>query len=238
LIEARDNYDAEKVHNAIAGLGTNDEELIETICTRTNTEILAMKAAYQRLYHKEIEKDVAGDTSGDYKRLLITILRGDRPEQMPPNTEQAKMDAQRLYSAGEGRMGTDEGVFIEILTQRSFPQLHLIAQIYGQIAGHSLESGIAKETSFNFKHALIVLITPREEFFAHQFRKSIEGMGTKDHILIRILSYMSNYPALCKATNNYYMHCYKHNLVNDIGGDTSGWYKKTAQALMANRINL
>lgn len=65
-----------------------------------------MKAAYSRLYGKDMEKDVADDTSGDYRNLLMAILRADRPETQPVNVEEAKKDAQTLYQAGEGRMGT------------------------------------------------------------------------------------------------------------------------------------
>jgi len=237
LIEEKFEYDAHKVKNAVKGLGTNDEELVEVICTRNNAEIKGMKDAYQKLYHVDMEKDVRGDTSGDYKNLLLAVLKADRPETQPVNMEEAKKDAQRLYAAGEGRLGTDEKVFIEILTQRSFPQLHAIERCYGQIAGHSLESGISKETSGNFKKAMITLVTPREEFFAKALHKSIAGMGTEDHKLIRNLSYVSNSKDLMRAVNDYYMHAFKHNIANDVGGDTSGWYKKTAQAMIANRVN-
>jgi len=168
---------------------------------------------------------------------LLQILKADRPENQPPNPEAAKVDAQRLWKAGEGRFGTDEAVFIEILTQRSFPQLHLIAQIYGQIAGHSLDLGIAKETSYNFKKALLVLVTPREEYFAAEIHKAIQGWGTHDRMLIRNLSYLSNSTPLFRAANDWYMHNYKHNIENDVNADVSGWYGKTAKALIHHRVN-
>jgi len=198
----------------------------------------ALKAAYHHLYHTEIEKDVKGDTSGDYEKLLLGILKCARPEGQPTDVEAAKKDAHRLYKAGEDTVGTDEHTFIEILTERSLPQLHLIANCYGSIANHSLEVGIAKETSGNFKKAMIILCTPKDEYFAHSIHKAIEGSGTDDKKLIRALSYLSHNVELFRATNTYYMHHYKHNIANDVGGDTSGWYKKTAQTLVASRVNL
>jgi len=237
LIEARDEMDAHLVKNAIKGLGTNDGQLIEVICTRNNLELKLMKEAYLRLYGVEAAKDVSGDTSGDYKNLLLAVLRGDRPESQPVNIEQAKQDAQRLYSAGEGRVGTDEKTFVEILTQRSLPQLHLINQCYGTIARHSLESGISKETSGNFKKAMKVLLTPKDEYFATRIHEAIAGSGTDDKKLIRNISYLSNNREVFRAVNAYYMHYYKHNIANDVGGDTSGWYKKLATAMIGNRIN-
>jgi len=137
LLHDRDELDASIVRNAIKGLGTDDDELIEVICTRNNYELNALKNAYKKLYSVEVEKDVSGDTSGDYKSLLVAVLKANRPETQPINIDEAKKDAHALYKAGEGRLGTDEKTFIEILTQRSLPQLHKIAEAYGSIANHS-----------------------------------------------------------------------------------------------------
>jgi len=111
-----------------------------------------------------------------------------------------------------------------------------MAEHYANMTGHSLERGIAKETSFNFKRALLVLVTPREEYFADQIYKSIAGAGTDDKRLIRMVVHITKSKALTQAVNNLYTHKYKHTLVNDIGGDTSGWYKKTMQQLVSLRV--
>jgi len=237
LIEARDEMDAHLIKNAVKGLGTDDGQLIEVICTRNNLELRLMKEAYMRVYHVNCEKDVADDTSGDYKNLLLAVLQGNRPESQPVNVEQAKQDAQRLYAAGEGRLGTDEKTFIEILTQRSFPQLHLINECYGTVAKHSLESGVSRETSGNFKKALKVLLTPKDEYFANRIHESIKGVGTNDKKLIRNISYLSNNKDVFRAVNAYYLHYFKNSIANDIAHDTSMWYKKTIEAVIADRVN-
>jgi len=238
LIEPKAEYDAQKVKNAIKGLGTNDDELIEILCTRTNIELKEMKAAYQRLFSVDVEKDVIGDTSGHYRDMLLAILRADRPESGTVDIEAAKRDAQTLYAAGEGKFGTDEKTFINILTSRSYPHLYAVGEQYAIITGHSLESGISKETSGNFKKAMTVTLTPRDEYFAEGIRHCIAGAGTDDGKLIRMVSYLANSKEWMKAVNSYYTHKYKHTLVNDIGGDTSGWYKKTMQAVVQNRVAL
>ena len=43
-----DEFLAAEVKDAIKGAGTNESVLIEIICTRSNAEIAAIKAAYQR----------------------------------------------------------------------------------------------------------------------------------------------------------------------------------------------
>jgi annexin A7/11 len=238
MIEPKADYDAILVKEAVRGLGTDDDQVIEVLCTRTNAELKAMKDAYRRLYSVEVEKDVGGDTSGDYRELLLNILRADRPESATVDVEAAKRDAQTLYQAGEGKLGTDERTFIEILTKRTYPHLHTMAQQYANITGHSLEVGISKEMSGNFKKALIVLVTPRDEYFATQMHEAMVGGGTNDKKLIRILSYISNSKDTAKAVNTFYTHRYRNTLPNDVGGDTSGWYKKTAVAILQNRLAL
>lgn len=238
LIEEEAEYDAKLVRDAVKGLGTNDDQLIEVLCTRTNAELRAMTEAYRRLFNKDVAADVVGDTSGNYRALLMAVLKADRPEGVPVDVEKAKADAKHLYEKGEARWGTDEKVFIEIMTQRSFPQLQTINQAYTIIAGHSLEKGISKETSGNFKKALTILITPREEYFAEALRDAVAGMGTNDPKLIRVLSYLSNHRALFMAANTYYARKYQNNFATDIKGDTSGWYKKTCLALVQKNTAL
>ena len=51
----------------------------------------------------------------------------------------AQEDAQRLYQAGEGRLGTDESCFNMILATRSFPQLKATMEAYSRVGLNSPE---------------------------------------------------------------------------------------------------
>ena len=66
-------YDAQQLNEAIKGLGTNEDTLIEIIGTRPGWMLKKIKAAYKRLYDKDLEEDVKGDTSGNFRKLLITM---------------------------------------------------------------------------------------------------------------------------------------------------------------------
>ena len=46
------------------------------------------------VYQKEAEADVAGDTSGAFKRLLVGCLQANRPEGQEFDRNKAKQDAQ------------------------------------------------------------------------------------------------------------------------------------------------
>ncbi len=69
------------------GLGTDDAALIEILCTLSNDEIVAVREEYRTglmslprstnaaAFETSMEGDIAGDTSGDYKDLLVTLCQ-------------------------------------------------------------------------------------------------------------------------------------------------------------------
>ena len=66
-------YFATRVNYAVKGLGTKDKLLIRILVTRDEIDMPEIKAAYQKLYNKDMVKDIESDTSGDYKRLLVAL---------------------------------------------------------------------------------------------------------------------------------------------------------------------
>jgi len=53
---------------------------VEVLCSRTNAQINAFKEAYKRLYNKELEAAIIDDTSGHFKRMLVSLLQASRDE--------------------------------------------------------------------------------------------------------------------------------------------------------------
>lgn len=60
-------------------------------------------------------------------------------------------DANELYKAGEGKLGTNESEFIRILCSRSFDHLNMVAHEYSRLSKNSLEKAIQKEMSGNLE---------------------------------------------------------------------------------------
>ena len=65
---------------SIKGFGTDESLLNEICCTRTNAEIKAAKAQYLAMYERDLHLDVFDDTSGDYRTMLLTLIRCKRQE--------------------------------------------------------------------------------------------------------------------------------------------------------------
>jgi annexin A7/11 len=229
LLTEKTKLDAETLKYAIKGWGTDDDCLIDLVCCRTPEEIKAMSDVYQRDFKSDAIKDIEKDVSGDYGRLLTTLLTTDRSK-MPPK-EQIPQDVKALYDAGEGKIGTDEKVFIRILGTCPRAYAEDLNEEYAKVYGKKLELAIAGETSFNFKKALIALVQPLHEYYAEQLYTSMKGLGTSDRRLIRII--VTQKDSRLRAINKYFLDKYNKTLKFWIDEDTSGSYRVLAKTVVA-----
>ena len=88
------------------------------LCTKEADEIYKVVEAYNTMFEgRNLEKDIIGDTSGDFKNLLLGLLRCERPAlSTPVDQQQAAADAEALHKAGEKKwFGTDESKFVSFL---------------------------------------------------------------------------------------------------------------------------
>ncbi|XP_019738814.1 annexin A2 isoform X2 [Hippocampus comes] len=67
-------HEAYRLHQAMAGLGTDEETLLEILCTRSSEKLRGISAAYQEMYKKDLEKEAKGETSGDFAELIVALM--------------------------------------------------------------------------------------------------------------------------------------------------------------------
>uniref|UniRef100_A0A914I0P8 Annexin n=1 Tax=Globodera rostochiensis TaxID=31243 RepID=A0A914I0P8_GLORO len=218
--------DAAQLRRAMQGLGTKEHVLIEIMTTRTNAQIRAIKMAYRQMFHTDLEHDIVGDTSGYFRRLLISLCSGARDENMHTDPARASQDAQRLWRAGEARLGTDEIAFNSVLAAQNFAQLRLVFEEYQRQHGHSIEQAIANEFSGDIRDANLALvksIRSRSAYFAELLYKSMKGLGTRDTDLIRVVVTRSEIDLA--DIRQAYQKMYGTSLEKAITSDCSGAYK-------------
>ncbi|XP_074152806.1 annexin A11 [Sminthopsis crassicaudata] len=68
---------AERLNKAMRGAGTKDRTLIRILVSRSEIDLLDIRAEYKRLYGKSLYHDITGDTSGDYRKILLKICGGN-----------------------------------------------------------------------------------------------------------------------------------------------------------------
>ncbi|CAF0830960.1 unnamed protein product [Adineta ricciae] len=219
--------DCFELKQAVKGLGTDEETLIEILASRSNERLKAIVTTYPQLYGKPLEKDVKSDTSGDFRRLLVSLMQGNRPETTEVNVEKAKEDAQALIDAGQAKFGTDEARFNVLFCDRSDPQLRAIFNEFAKLTGKSVEETVKSETSGDLQKGIIAIIRcvrSRPVFFAEQLRKAMKGAGTKESTLNRIIITRSEIDLVqIKAAFNQQ---FNRELERDVSAETSGDYKK------------
>ena len=221
-------FDAWSLRKAMKGAGTNEDTLIEILATRSNNDINLIKKKYLELYGKSLEQDLSSELSGDLKTVMLTLSSAFRSQNPNPSQEECRVKAERLYQAGEKRLGTNEKVFYEVLTQSSPAELALIDRIYMQTHNHGLLTAIDKEFHMgNMKKLLRTIVYSSinpSEYFATRVHYAVKGMGTKDTLLIRILVTRDeiDMPQIKEA----YKRLYNKDMVKAVESDTSGDYKR------------
>ena len=71
-------YYANRIHDSVAGMGTNDSRLIRNVCARHAVDMPYIKQAYLRDYGKDMLTDIQGDTSGHYRQILSSLVSNAR----------------------------------------------------------------------------------------------------------------------------------------------------------------
>jgi hypothetical protein len=285
-------HDAEVIHKAIQGLGTDEKAINEVIGHRSKHEIQEIAKAYEHAYKKSLISDIKGDTGGNYKRLLVslintpvqnkkelidratkglgttekylidvlapssneeileiyqhdpksihailddvssgnfakvvdTVLKGKRRTEDHLSDDEAKTQAERMFKAGEGKLGTDEKVFNEIITTYNPHQLKQISKHYEQKHKHGIEKAIKSETSGCYEDLLVGLLKTKHEYFADRLYDAIAGLGTDDTYLIYAFGVLSK-DDLKKVAHIFdERHPKRGGLAKAVKEDTSGDY--------------
>ncbi|KAG6454868.1 annexin B10 isoform X3 [Manduca sexta] len=230
-------YLCKELNKCMEGLGTDEDTLVEILCTRTKREIAEIVDTYERMYDRPLAEHMCSETSGDFRRLLTLIVvsgsKGARDEEAGVDADKAREDAQALYDAGEAKWGTDEEVFNRILAHESFAQLRQIFEEYKNISGRTIEQAIKAEIDGELKDALSAIVECVENasaWFATRLRKAMQGLGTDDRTLIRIV--VSRSEQDLGAIKREYERLYDKTLESEVRGETSGDYKRALVALL------
>lgn len=216
-------------NRSMAGAGTDEAMMTESLLGRSNAEMALIKQSYQRLYRRSLESDVKADLTFKTQEFFLMAINTIKPEEwVQPNPAEIATQAQALYAATKARPGTDETTVSKIVTSCNDAQLRAIAQQYNHLHGDIITM-IKSEFTGHMKNALIYLFRGalnKAERDAKLLEDSMKGLGTKDELLImRVVRvhWDRQHLANVKAA---YKHMYGKELTSRIKGDTSGSYCK------------
>lgn len=155
-------------------VGKADSDLItEILITCTNKERGEIRAAFHKESGTTLEKRIADGFSGSIQviffffdesfilvlfvsfpysflqKAFLLKLCADREDTTTVDESKAINDAKALYKAGEGKIGTDDAVFINLFGRCSWAHLKAVSTQYTQVnkKHHTLDQAIDGEFS-------------------------------------------------------------------------------------------
>uniref|UniRef100_A0A3Q4I261 Annexin A2a n=1 Tax=Neolamprologus brichardi TaxID=32507 RepID=A0A3Q4I261_NEOBR len=274
--------DAARIETAIKTKGTDEETLIEILCSRSNDELVEIKKVYKeckyalkscvkfrlqlrlRAFHllcivlvlcdysgfkrwlnprreniifivfkKELEKDVAGDTSGNFAKLLLALVQTKRAEPSSvTDYEKIDEDARALYDAGIKIKGTDVATWISIMCERSVPHLQRVFQKYKSYSPYDMQESIVKEVKGDLQRSFLVLVQCFENkqlYFAKRLNEAMKSKGAKEKMVTRII--VSRCEVDLRKICSEYKSCFGQSLQQTIMEHTKGDYQKVLLGL-------
>ena len=226
-------YDADLLYKAMKGIGSDKDIITEVLCFRNPERINQIKEKFQEKYGKDLVAEIKSETSGDYQKIVLKLLEGDRTQDGKADVEKCSGIADELYKAGEGKIGTDDSVFIKYFTSLSPNELLIVCKEYHKKYKKNMLDVIENEFTGDEKKLLTVMLyalfSP-SEFFAKQIMESIKGIGTDDVKLIR--SVITRYSIDMKKVKKYFKKMYNKELLDEVKDDVNGSYGRILEALI------
>lgn len=187
LTSADFNALAEALHNAMAGLGTDEEAIYVSLqkLERDPAAITSLRITYKRRFGNDLEAEIRDEMSGselDFALELLGIPPTSGPTvaaAQPSSPGQIEAAARRLAAAMAG-LGTDEeAIYATLLPfNRDATLLTQLKTTYQRIFGRSLQDEIVDEmSSSELAYALYLLNAPPPAAPGGTFQ-TIPGTGT------------------------------------------------------------
>lgn len=226
---SRPEWDAKCLRSFMKGVGTDERAMIQTLAHRTTAEIEAIKAAYLTMYGKTLAHDIEGDTSGLTKKFFLALVNNPRNESEKVDPVEVSQDVNQLYYSGQGKWGTDEDAFIKIITKHGNNYLKALNLAYGRAYGDTLVKAVQKEMSGWLAEGLEAMVTDHDRYYASLLHEAVDGVGTKDDLLIRILTSRRH---RLYDINNAFMTLYGKSIPARIESEVSGNYKRVVVGIV------
>ena len=182
LKEPIDN-DIDDLFSSMDGLGTDEDTLTEIIVTTPPYKFKEIAEKYEKKYSRKLEDDIIGDTSNEYRRLLIAIVQGNRRENPYPNINKIKEMVNEL-KVEEGEK-LDKDIFIKHFALSSPSEIIMLFYYYEKQYKQSLLEVIENSfgsDSFNLYKTLVDYYSNPSKYYATRLNT------WKDKIVIRTFS--------------------------------------------------
>ncbi|RCV44759.1 hypothetical protein SEVIR_9G403500v4 [Setaria viridis] len=225
--------DARWAHHVLhGGDGHPPGVLVEVACTRAADDLLGARRAYQALYHRSLEEDVAYRVNDATAALLVGLVTAYRYEGARVSdelaAEEAKALAAAVRAAPAARLVQNEQV-VRILATRSKPQLRATFKIYKELHGKPLEEDFAGEPCL--QETVRCLDSP-PKFFAEVIGRALRGDADKQAKAALTRVVVSRADVDMEEMKETYAKQHGAKLADAVAKNTHGHYKDALLAMI------
>ena len=121
------------LHKAIEE--NNEDEIIEIICSKSQSEIKDLNNQYEIIYEAKLKEVLEKILKGKLKDLIEALLQ-----------DPIEYDANEVYKAIKG-IGTDDDALIEIISTRTPDRLKEVSKKYFEMRNNTMDFDIENDTS-------------------------------------------------------------------------------------------
>jgi len=137
--------DCEALHEAMKGLGTDEDLITGIITNRSNAQRQEMKTLFAQMWGKDLEKALKSELGGHYEDVVLALFKTP-----------VDYDAHELREAIKGA-GTRESALIEILCTRTNEEIQNIKEAYTRLFEKDLVEDLEGDTSGYFGRLMFSL---------------------------------------------------------------------------------
>uniref|UniRef100_A0A7N8YEH7 Annexin n=1 Tax=Mastacembelus armatus TaxID=205130 RepID=A0A7N8YEH7_9TELE len=212
--------DAEVLHKAMKGLGTDEGAILQLVTARSNAQRQEIKAAYKTLFGKDLIHDLKGELSGKFETLIVALMT-------PP----ISYDVTCLHDA------IKVGATVVTVKSENQPfwshtanRVSLCRQKFLQKYDRSLEADVCGDTSGHFQRLLVILLQASRQTGIQQelvesdaqalFKAGEQKFGTDEQSFVTILGNRST--EHLRKVFDAYMKLSGYQIEESIQRETSG----------------
>ncbi|XP_065340599.1 annexin A13-like [Cloeon dipterum] len=214
---------------AMVGLGTTESVLTEILCGSQNAMIRNITQAYAERYDgRSLLADLEDDTSGNLRSLLVLLMQANRSESNVTVYQDVTNDWLALYNNGDINWRKNSSRLNEVLARRDNQQIRWTFDELAQKTGKDFKEIFNEQFNFGTKNGYITcvrVIQEPEEYFADVLNDAINGLGTSEDDLVRVILTRSDMDDL-DIISQVYKRKYGRRVVDDFKGNTGSTYKK------------
>lgn len=177
--------DVATLRDAVEGLGTDEEAIIDVLANKTFDQIEALKDAYKVEHGELLKERIKAETTGLFESA------GFRNTLMGLLTKREEQIAFYLKEAFDGWFSNDDWGLISMLVHRTESEMRDIRNAYTQVHGSDLIQDIRKNCGGDYEKALVALVAPRARTIARGIKATMAGWitSTNKGALIALLTH-------------------------------------------------